>query len=170
MALGVVVLVVAWTAMAAASNSNPASASQSSESPTNMYLTIQLNPLNGMPQYSPANFSVPTGDVVFTIVNYDMPANWSGCSCNVTGTVGGTETVNGTSYSVVSNTNVAHTFDIPALHLHVLVPGISTVTFEVDVTQSGTFTWFCEMPCGADGFTGAPMGEPGYMTGTMTAT
>jgi plastocyanin len=169
MAFGVVLLVVVWTAVAAAANTGGSTAAQSS-GPTYMYLTIQLNPETGTPQYSPANFTVPAGNVIFTIADYDSAVNWSGCPCNVSGTVGNTETVNGTSYSEVPNSNVAHTFTIPSLHVNVLSPGSSVLTFELDLTQPGTYTWYCEMPCGADGFSGDPMGEPGFMTGTMTVT
>lgn len=148
--------------------SGPQSGGSAAPVPGNMYLTIQINPVTGWPQYTPANFTVPTGEVYFTITNYDVPANFTGCQCNVTGTVGNVENVNGTAYSLVNNSNVAHTFDIPTLGVNVLSPGMSTVTFELDLTQPGTYTWLCEMPCGADGMTGPPMGIPGYMTGTMT--
>ena len=166
MAFGAVLLVVVWAAMSAAANGSPAPTP--STGPAHMYLTIQINPATGWPQYSPANFTVPTGVVVFTIIDYDSPMQWTGCRCNVTGTAGGTETVNGTAVSAVSNTNVAHTFAIPSLHLNVLSPGMSTVTFTVDLTQAGTFTWYCESPCGTNGYTGGAMSTPGYMTGTMT--
>lgn len=146
----------------------PAGSTSSSTDPANMYITIQINPATGWPQYSPANFSVPTGYVMFTIYNYDIPANFSGCQCNVTGTVDNTETVNGTTYSQVPWTNVAHTFDVPELGINVLNPGDAVITFEVDFTQLGTFVWLCEMPCGSNGMSGPPMGVPGYMTGTIT--
>jgi plastocyanin len=168
LAFGVVMLMVVWTAVAAASSGSSSAPEAPPAGAANMYLTIQINPENGMPQYSPANFTIPTGEVVFTIVDYDVAASWDGCTCNVTGTVGGTETVNGTSYAVVPSSDVSHSFDIPSLGLNVLSPGMSTVTFTLDVTQAGTYTWYCEMPCGADGYTGDPMGEPGFMTGTMT--
>jgi hypothetical protein len=165
-ALVAVVLVLVWATMAASSNGGPTSTQPTG--PAHMYLTIQINPVTGWPQYSPANFTVPAGEVVFTIVDYDSPMNWTSCTCNVNGTVGGTETVNGTSYSVVSNANVAHTFDIPSLHLNVMSPGMSTVTFAVDLTQAGTYTWMCVTPCGINGYTGGAMSTPGYMSGTMT--
>lgn len=136
--------------------------------PANMYITIEINPVNGEPQFSPANFSVPMGYVEFTIVNMDGPANYSGCPCNVTGTVGNAEQVDGASYSQVPNSNVGHTFDVPSLGINVLDPGQSTITFELDLTAPGSYPWFCETPCGANGFTGPPMGVPGYMDGTMT--
>lgn len=166
LAFGVMVLLVVWAAASATADASPAPAPLAA--PAHMYLTVQINPETGWPQYSPANFTVPAGAVIFTIVDYDSPMNWTGCACNVTGTVGGTETVNGTSLSVVPNANVAHTFSIPSLHLNVLSPGMSTVTFTADLTHAGTFTWYCETPCGTNGYTGGPMGTPGYMTGTIT--
>lgn len=163
-AVVIVFLLSAVMSTAAHSTSSPASPS----GPAHVYLTVQMNPDTGMPQFSPANFTVPTGEVIFTILDYDSVMNWSGCTCNVTGTVGGTEAVNGTSYSTVPTSNVAHTFTIPSLGLNVLSPGGSTVTFTVDLTKTGALSWFCEDPCGANGYTGAPMGVPGYMSGTMT--
>ncbi len=169
LALGVVALLVVWTALSIGTGAGATnSGSSSGSSPAHMYLTIQINPNNGEPQYSPANFTVPLGVVEFTIVDYDMAATWGGCSCNVTGTVGGTETVNGTPMSEVPYINMGHTFTVPTLGLNVLSPGNTTVTFSVDFTQAGTYTWICLDPCGADGYTGEPMGVPGYMSGTMT--
>ena len=52
-------------------------------------LTISINnssgPSNGWPQYTPANFTVPTGRVIFTITDNDSPTAWSSCPCVVTG-------------------------------------------------------------------------------------
>jgi hypothetical protein len=131
-------------------------------------LTIELNNTTGAPQYLPANFTVPTGTVVVTIVDGDVAGSWPGCACQVTGTVGGTETVNGSAVSSVNSSNVAHTFSIPSLGLNVLSPGGSTVQFTMYVTTSGDYTWWCMAPCGSDGYSGFPMDVPGYMTGTMS--
>lgn len=136
--------------------------------PGYLYLTIQLNPQTGMPQYSPANFSVPRGEVIVSIADFDAPVAWSGCTCNVTGTVGSSERVNGTATQELSPANVAHTFTIPKLGINVLSPGGSTVVFTVYFNQTGEFDWFCMDPCGADGATGAPMGTAGYMQGVVT--
>ncbi len=140
----------------------------SAAAPAHLELTIVINPVNGMPQYSPANFTVPTGLVVVTIHDTDSPMNWSGCLCQVRGVVHGVEYLNQTPYAILPSANVAHTFTIPALGLNVLSPGQSTVTFTMDLVNPGAFTWFCMAPCGSDGSSGAPMGVPGYMTGTMT--
>ncbi len=167
LAFSVVVLLLVWTGVTASANAN-APPSPASSGPAHMYLTVQVNPVNGQPQYSPANFTVPHGVVLFTILDFDAPVAWSGCPCNVTGTVGGTESVNGTPMSDVPSTNIAHTFTIPDLNLNVVSPGMSTVTFTVDLASPGVYTWVCVDPCGSDGYSGAPMGVPGYMSGTMT--
>jgi hypothetical protein len=145
-------------------------ATSSTPVPFHLNLTIVINPENGMPQYSPANFTVPTGLVVVTITDTDSPMNWSGCMCHVQGTVHGVEWLNGTPYAILPFSNVAHTFSIPALGLNVLSPGQSVVTFSMDLVNPGNFTWFCMAPCGAgqNPYTTAPMGVPGYMSGTMT--
>lgn len=130
-------------------------------------LTIEINATTGAPQYVPANFSVSAGLVAITIHDEDSPMEWSACACNVTGTVGNVEWFNGTPQAVVPDTNVAHTFSIPELALNVLSPGGSTVFFEA-ILPAGTFTWYCMAPCGSDGYTGFPMGTPGYMEGTIT--
>ncbi len=164
------VLVVLGAFAAAYYGSAVAPGAPSAGVPSQMYLTIVVNPRNGLAQYSPANFTVPAGVVDFTILDQDTPMVWNGCTCNVTGTVGGTESVNGTPRSVVSPANAAHTFTIPALGLNVILPGESTVTFSVDLHGTGSFAWLCTAPCGTHGFSGPPMGVPGYMTGVMTVT
>ncbi|MCI4325360.1 MAG: hypothetical protein L3K00_05735 [Thermoplasmata archaeon] len=135
-------------------------------------LTVSINPLNGWPQYSPANFTIPAGTVVFTIVDNDSPMNWTACPCPVRGTVGGTELLNGTPMTSIPSANVAHTFNIPALGVQVLSPGQSTVQFSVAVSQPGEYIWYCFAPCGTgmDPYNSPPMDVAGYMTGTMTAT
>lgn len=165
-----VLVVLVGGAALAAQGSAPASTSSAS-TPTVSYLnlTIAINATSGMPQYLPANFSVPRGEVKVTIVDQDLVASWPGCPCQVTGTVGNTESVNGSApVSSVPNQTVAHTFSVPQLGINVYSPGQSTITFTLDLSASGQFAWYCEDPCGADGLTGAPMGEPGYMSGTMT--
>lgn len=133
-------------------------------------LTVIINPANGWPQYVPANFTVPTGRVVFTITDHDDPVAWPVCPCVVSGTVEEVEMVNGSPDHIVPSTNVAHTFNVPDLGLAVYSPGGVTVQFSVDLVNPGTFTWFCLAPCGAgaDPYTTGPMGVPGFMTGTMT--
>ncbi len=135
---------------------------------------------SGFPQYvlnstsgsgSGTNFTLPEGLLIVTITDHDTPASWGGCSCNVKGTVGGTETINGTPTSYVNPANVAHTFDVPQIGVNVLVPGQSFVAFEVNLKQTGSFRWECLAPCGSgpNGY-GFPMFTPGFMEGTLTVT
>ncbi len=125
---------------------------------------------NGWPQYSPANFTLHTGVVIFTIVDNDSPMNWTGCPCPVLGTVGGIEKINGTPVHIVSSNNVAHSFNVPDLNLAVYSPGGNITQFTVDITRTGQFVWLCVVPCGtgADPYNTPPMGVPGFMTGTIT--
>jgi hypothetical protein len=160
------VFVVGGLALSAEGTGSPAPTAPGAVSYLN--LTIDLNATTGWPQYSPANFTVAAGEVRVTITDHDAAMPWPGCTCNVTGTVGGLETINDTSVSELSSSNIAHSFDVPSLGINVLSPGGSVVAFTLFLNQSGTFTWFCEAPCGADGYTGAPMGVSGYMTGTMS--
>jgi hypothetical protein len=147
----------------------PARPAPTSPTPTHyVNLSIVMAP-NGWPQYSPANFTVPAGRAVITIVDHDLPNNWAGCSCVVTGTVGQVEYVNGTAERAVSDENVAHTFISAQLGLSVFSPGDSTVSFSVNLAP-GVYAWYCVTPCGAgtDPSTSAPMGLPGYMAGHIT--
>lgn len=135
-------------------------------------LSINVAASNGWPQYSPANFSVPTGTVIFTIVDNDSPMQWNGCPCSVGGTVDGQELINGTSVGVIPAANVAHSFNVPELGIQIMSPGQSIVQFTVALERTGQFVWFCIVPCGtgADPYNTPPMGVPGWMTGTMTVT
>lgn len=132
-------------------------------------LSINIAP-NGWPQYSPANFTIHTGLVQFTIVDNDSPMNWTGCPCPVQGTVGDVEYINGTPVHIVSSDNVAHSFNAPDLNLAIYSPGGNTTSFTIEVTRTGQFVWFCVVPCGTgvDPYNTPPMGVAGYMTGTIT--
>ncbi|MDE1822569.1 MAG: hypothetical protein KGI98_17165, partial [Euryarchaeota archaeon] len=92
----------------------------------------------------------------------------------VRGTVGGTETLNGTdTVSHVDPATVAHTFTIVeggAVLLNAPVPvaagsgaAPSEVSFVVEFNSTGTFTWNCMAPCGL-----GPMSTPGFMTGSIS--
>ncbi len=135
-----------------------------------VYLTINMNPVTGWPQYTPANFTVGTGDVTIILTDYDMVNAWSGCMCKVTGTVGGTELLNNTPVSEVSPSNVAHTFTITSMNVNVPSPGMSTVEFTIDFTQAGVVDWQCMVPWGAGSspYGSPPMGLAGYMAGEIT--
>ncbi len=157
-----------WAAPVHGSGGSGGGAAQSAVHFINV--SVVLDPANGFPRFVPANFSVPAGRVVFSITDRDAVVAWSGCPCQVTGTDGNVEWINGSSYSTVPSSNVAHTFTFPRLGISVFSPGASTVTFTVDLNQTGQFQWFCEAPCGGgiDAYTSPPMGVPGYMSGTLT--
>jgi len=72
--------------------------------------------------------------------------------------------------SVVNDSTVAHTFPVGALGINALSPGESTVTFTLDLDTPGSYSWYCLAPCGAGSnpYSTPPMGDIGYMTGTMT--
>ena len=165
--LGSLAGIAYWSALAPAPANS--AVTQGGTHPFYLNLTIVIDPATGAPRYTPANFTVPKGEVVVTIINQDMGEAWSACPCNVTGTVGNVETVNGTTMHAVPSDNISHTFDVPVLGINVLVPAQSSVSFTVDFVHSGSFTWVCEMPCGqgTDGASSAPMGEAGWMTGTL---
>ena len=148
----------------------PAASASAPPAADHLYLTIQINPENGWPQFSPANFTVPRGEVIVTIIDYDSPEAWSACPCVVNGTVGNIESVNGTPYHAISKANVAHTFFVPKLGIFAFSPGMSTVTFTTWFNETGSFTWMCVTPCGADGYTGGAMGPGGGLAGYMTGT
>ena len=169
-ALGAVaIVIVAALAGLAVANYAQGSGSPSPGPITYLNLTIAVNETYGVPQYSPANFTVHSGVVMVTITDHDVPASWEQCSCEVSGTVGGTESLNGTPVSYVSPANVAHTFSIAPLDINVLSPGQSVVSFELSLSQTGSFRWLCLAPCGnGPGGWGFPMYTPGFMEGTMT--
>jgi hypothetical protein len=152
----------------------PPPTSGTSEPPAISYvnLTITVNATNGWPQYSPANITIPTGVVEFTINDTDSAMNWTGCPCPVTGTVGGYQDINATPYKTVPSDNVAHSFSVADWHLAVWSPGMSVVRFKVDVINPGTFIWICAVPCGtgSNPYTTPPMGSPGFMTGKIVVT
>ena len=129
----------------------------------------------------PATFKLPANAVVtLTIKNYDdgggdVPAAYA----KVTGTVGNTETVNGTQESSFKASGViAHTFTVAGLNLNIpliaatdqgstVVPSVTVVTFKTPA-KSGTYTWQCMQPCGtgSDGW-GGTMATAGWMTGSL---
>ncbi|MCI4364592.1 MAG: hypothetical protein L3K10_00790 [Thermoplasmata archaeon] len=151
----------------------PASTGSTTTGPVHyVNLTVSIDPMNGWPQFSPANFSVPAGRVVFTILDRDAPMSWGGCPCPVQGTVGGVELLNGSPIGRVPATNVAHTFNIFILGLQVLSPGQSVVQFTVDFVHPGVYAWSCIAPCGtgSNPYNSPPMNVPGFMTGTLTVT
>lgn len=123
------------------------------------------------PYFSPGNITLPANSLVtVTIKNEDdgadaVPASFA----KVTGTVGGTETVNGKTVSSIPVNNVSHTLTVSGLGINIPLPPSSTVTFTVKTGKAGTYSWQCMAPCGT-GSTGwdGPMAQSGWMKGTFT--
>jgi len=113
---------------------------------------------------------------------------WGG----VTGTTGGTATVNGKTESIFDpsvGNGIAHTFNVPDLGINVPLYGISsnannpcsvapcatsfdhnTITFSFRTPKgSGDYRWQCFVPCGLAYLygNGGPMSSVGYMGGFL---
>lgn len=146
--------------------------------PEHLYLTIAYDPATGLDEFFPANFSVPANDpVTITITNYDNGQNpVSAADASVSGTVGGTETVQlwgqaPQNVTSVNTTQVSHTFSMlqGPYSLNVPIPASTSlaqptvVTFTAVFTTTGTFTWRCLTPCDD-----VAMATPGFMQGTVT--
>lgn len=181
MALVVVVGLVAGLGLGSGygATKGPASTTGGSTAPVFLYLTIAFNPVNGMDQYFPANFSVPSHTLVhFVITNYDngvnlVPTQYS----HVSGVVGGVMTWDNASMSApqtasaIPLTEIAHTFTIttPGANLNVPVPAATnggeptTVSFSAYLNTTGPLVWNCMAPCDA-----GSMATLGYMAGTVT--
>ncbi len=175
-------LKVTQTAVAVGSTTGTSSAT--------LNLTIVTGQMMGSgavgPAYVPSDFTVPAHSLVkVTVTDFDNATPLTGALAKyarVTGTVGGVMTVQGIN-PVAPNTTVgaaktvsylapalvAHTLTIPRLGINVPMAGQSRITFYIKTGKAGVYQWQCMDPCG-DGPTGmgAPMGEAGYMAGTMT--
>jgi hypothetical protein len=148
--------------------------------PTYLYLTIAFNPVNGLDEYFPANFSVPAHTLVHVVItNYDngvnsaVPAQY----LKIYGVVGNVATWSNSTMSApmtagaVSSSQVAHTFTISSgpVQLNVPVPAATpsgdatTVSFSAYFNTTGTFQWNCMAPCDEDSMT-----TLGYMAGMVT--
>lgn len=184
---GVVALAVVLGVFLGASLS-PGSANASGSAPPasatvdHLYLTVAFDPVTGLDQYFPANFTVPAHTlVIVTVTNYDNGTNTVPASAGqVVGTVGGTIVVAAPgaapqTVSAVDVTDIAHTFTVPgtggAYQLNVPIPpagptGAPTVvTFGTYFNSTGSLVWMCLAPCD-----GESMSTPGLMTGTITVT
>lgn len=138
-------------------------------------------PVEDWPAYmASTSLTVPANSTVtVTIRNFDLgdAALASGSPlAKVQGTVDGTASFNGKSYTALDPAKVAHTFTIPELKINVPIPGDApdnasylTVTFSFHTGKAGTYTFECLAPCGtgASGFDG-PMASMAYMKGTLT--
>ena len=148
---------------------DPATVSESMEILTN-------NPFG--PRYTHTSWSVREGEtVILRITSYDDgTAPLTGAQTmydHVTGTLGGTETVEGRQTSSVPNDDVAHTFTVVGLGLNLVVPaaptgGSVTVVARFVADRSGTFVWQCYAPCGSGSNSmGGAMSTKDWMEGTV---
>ncbi len=142
-----------------------------------LYLTVSFSPYDGFDEYFPANFTVPANvPVTITITNYDNGTNAVPAAfANVSGTVGGTETItnataSGAAVTSILTRQVAHTFTLISSPYDVNVPipaaqgtTPTVVTFTVVFTATGQYVWHCMAPCDGQAMTTA-----GFMTGTVT--
>ncbi len=130
------------------------------------------------PMYTHAYWSVRRGDtVVLRITSYDDgPAPLTGAQMaydTVRGTLGGVEEVDGKAVTHMANTDVAHTFTVPALRLNLPIPaaptgGTVTVVARFVASRAGSFLWQCYAPCGSGtGSMGGPMATTGWMEGRV---
>ncbi|MDG6901298.1 MAG: hypothetical protein JRM80_04990 [Nitrososphaerota archaeon] len=140
---------------------------------------------------SSANISLPADrPIQLTIISYDTPTpDSTNAEGIVSGTVGGTVyvingsvaagTVNvsmamaadwGQNVTAAPASQLAHTFTIQQLGINIPVVADSTVIADLEIHQTGTFTWLCMTPCGLgnDGNLGA-MATPGWMMGSVVA-
>lgn len=143
--------------------------------------------------YGPStNLEVPAHSVVtMTIDQYDTGgAVYNPYFAQATGTLGGTETVNGKAVTGIGPGDVAHTFTLhmfpanqPTEFVNVPLPAVSAnapnqangypkpnvVTFSFVTSGPGRYVFNCEFPCGTEyrGF-GGPMSTQSYMAGTLT--
>jgi hypothetical protein len=145
----------------------------------NLYLTIGFNPVNGMDEYFPANFTVAAHvEVHFVITNYDNGINLLDPQyLQVTGTLGNSETYDNSSMaapvtgSSVSPTFSSHTFTLMGYgyNLNAPIPAATdsanptTVSFYAYFNTTGAFSWNCMAPCDS-----GSMATPGYMAGIVT--
>ncbi len=130
------------------------------------------------PMYTNADWSVRAGDtVVVRITSYDDgAAPLTGAQMmfdRVAGTIGGTETVDGTAVRSVANDEVAHTFTVVGLRLNLPIPaaptgGSVTVVARFVARRAGTFVWQCYAPCGSGpNLMGGPMATMEWMEGKV---
>lgn len=139
-------------------------------------LTGKMLQKPGWPAVYPADFTVPGNtDVTVTVRNYDDgTAPVTATYGKVTGTVGGSEQVNGKTVTSIDPAQVSHTITVNSLSLNIPIPpatsnGPSVVVFTFHTPAKGTYIWQCMAPCGSgtDGWGGAMMTD-GWMKGTIT--
>jgi hypothetical protein len=139
-------------------------------------------------------FQVPAHSLVhFTVYQFDTGSPLRNPYMNqVSGLVGGTETINGKPTSIVdadSGNGIGHSFTIPTLGISAVFPGVdpnannqcsspapcplsaahNTITFTIRTGAPGEYVFQCFVPCALGwplGF-GGPMSTLGYMNGFM---
>ena len=144
-------------------------------------MSIQTSGRNSHPDwpfYTNASWKVHVGQTVeLRITSYDTgSAPLSGVQTmldQVSGTVSGTETVDGKTVRSVPNAQLAHTFTVVSLGLNLPVPaapvgGSVTVVARFVAQRSGTFVWQCYAPCGSGpNSMGGAMSVMGWMEGRV---
>lgn len=152
------------------------SVTQTASAPRHMSYSVTI--VNGgqkshpdWPYFSPGNMTLPANTTVtVTIKNEDNGADSVPASlAKVTGTVGGTETVNGKTVTAIAVKDVSHTLTVPGLGINIPIPPLSTVTFTIQTKGPGTYVWQCMVPCGtgSSGW-GGPMATMQWMKGSFT--
>ncbi|MDA8442463.1 MAG: hypothetical protein M0Z55_08810 [Peptococcaceae bacterium] len=131
----------------------------------------------GWPKFVPGNLTLPANaDVTLTINSYDDGNAGIPTGDNkVTGTVGGSMTLDGKSVTSIPTKDVAHTITISSLGLNVPIAvktasekySVTTFTFHTPSTPT-VLNWQCEAACGSgkDGWEGA-MSTDNWMKGTF---
>jgi hypothetical protein len=135
-------------------------------------------------------FKVPAHTLVsVTIYQFDTSTGLRNpFLAQVRGTQGGSATLNGKPFSVLTSDDASHTFTIPDLGLSVPLAGISstaknpcsvapcglgfdhnTITFSFMTPGRGTYRWQCFVPCAAKLIfgNGGPMQTIGWMSGEL---
>ena len=135
-------------------------------------------------------FKIPAHTLVHvTIYQYDGASGLrNNFLSGVSGTIGGTETIDGTPMGSINPDNAAHTFTVPDLGINAPLPGVNpnaknqcsvapctmseahvTITFSFRTPGKGTYRWQCFVPCGAGTLfgNGGPMQTIGYMSGLI---
>ncbi len=130
------------------------------------------------PRYTNPSWTVKVGQtVVLRITSHDTgTAPLSGVQTMfdaVSGTVTGTESVDGRTIRSVPNTQIAHTFTVVGLGLNLPIPaapagGSVTVIARFVAQRSGAFVWQCYAPCGSGpNSMGGAMSVKGWMEGRV---
>jgi hypothetical protein len=156
------------------------------------YVTYMVKDSSGKWIHSTA-WKVPANAVInVTLLQYDTGSplrnqQWG----QVTGTIGGTASLNGASFSSYNanvGNGVGHTFTVPALGVDVPLVGVdgnstnvcgvapcatsfdhNTITFSFKTHAPGNYSWQCFVPCALGWLygNGGPMSTQGYMGGFL---